>query len=168
MQLPEGRSELIDGELVVIGPQGGITGMVAATASYLVGSFVKAERLGVMLAGEPGFILHRNPDRVRCPYVAFLRADRFPNGPRPKGFIEGAPDLAVKIASALDPGASSIEKTNEWLATGAQAVWVLFAETTTVMVHRPEREVVLLRASDVLSGDPVIPGFSVPVQDLFD
>ena len=55
----------------------------------------------------------------------------------------------------------------EWLRAGAQIVWVLYPATRSAMAYRADGTVALLHADDALHGEPVLPGFSCRVGDLF-
>ena len=72
-------------------------------------NFVNQHRLGEIFPADTGFILGRNPDTVRAPDVAFVRADRMSTVAETDGYCPGAPDLAVEVVS---PGNSlhEIEK----------------------------------------------------------
>ena len=77
-----GRCELIDGRIVEMSPTGWEHGRVVATITLIVAAFVRLHKLGVTSGAETGFVLARDPDRVRAPDVAFVRAGRVP----PTGF----------------------------------------------------------------------------------
>ena len=163
----EGRSELIDGVLIEMGPEAYESGEIAGGLAGRLWQHTNPPKLGSILTGDPGFILARDPDRVRAPDVAFISAARVPQGDLRRRFMEGAPDLAVEVVSPSDTAHEVHAKALEWLRGGARLVWVLFPQTRTVMVYRPEHEVALLTEDDVLTGDPVVPGFAVPVRELF-
>jgi Uma2 family endonuclease len=100
-----GRCELIYGELVTISPAGLEHGEVALRIGRLLQEFVDAKGLGAVFAAETGFKVETNPDLVRAPDASFIRKARLPDR-RPKGFFDGAPDLAVEVIS---PGESRRE-----------------------------------------------------------
>ena len=58
-------------------------------------------------------------------------------------------------------------KAQMWLCYGSQQVWVGDPETITVRIYRPNAAPVILGADDILDGGDLLPGFSVPVRDLF-
>jgi Uma2 family endonuclease len=59
------------------------------------------------------------------------------------------------------------EKTEQWLKAGAAMVWVVNPRGRTVTIHRSGRDPRILRENDLLAGEDVCPGFSVPVAELF-
>ena len=78
-----------------------------------------------------------------------------------------APDLAVEVLSPGDRASEVLEKVQDWLAAGCLAVWVVDPKKQTVTVYDNNHTVVRLRSTDTLSGGDLLPGFSVPVADLF-
>lgn len=159
-----GRCELVRGELVMMVPAGGEHGEVTVEITYRLVQHVKARTLGKIFAAETGFVLSRDPDTVRAPDAAFVRADRLP---LPRGYIEGAPDLAVEVLSPDDRPGYVREKVAEWLEGGARAVWVVDPRKKTATVHEPGAEPRVLGGADVLAGGAVLPGFELPVREIF-
>src|SRR3954470_24746914 len=87
----KGLSELVRGEVRTMAPAGFEHGAVIMNVAIPLGSYVKAQRLGVVLGAETGFVLARNPDVVRGADVAFVSASRIPPGSLPVKFWEGPP-----------------------------------------------------------------------------
>jgi Uma2 family endonuclease len=160
------RTELLDGVLVKRSPPGYPHGRVQATASYLLLDFVRPRNLGEVF-GEIGFILRRNPDRVHAPDLGFIARDRIPHGGLGRGFVDFPPDLVVEIVSPSDRCSEIEEKVQEWLRFGAHIVWLVRTEPRTVTVSEAGREPLTLTEADVLTAEPVLPGFRVPIRDLF-
>lgn len=96
-----GRCELVRGEIVLMSPAGSRHGWIIAYITIRLGEAVLRLGLGRIFGAETGFILRRNPDTVRAPDVAFVRAERLAGG-LPVGFFPGAPDLAVEVRSPGD------------------------------------------------------------------
>jgi Uma2 family endonuclease len=59
------------------------------------------------------------------------------------------------------------QKCLEYLAAGAKLVWLVFPETRRIHVYRSPKEVEVLTDEDMLTAEPVIPGFSCPVAEIF-
>ncbi|MEP7347002.1 MAG: Uma2 family endonuclease, partial [Gemmatimonadaceae bacterium] len=114
LNLPNKRTELVRGALVVREPAGYRHGDVAMRLAAAVAPFVYAHELGRVFAAETGFTLARNPDTVRAPDVAFISRDRLPD-PAPRGFAEMAPDLAVEVLSPDDRPGEVLAKVADWL-----------------------------------------------------
>lgn len=164
-RLPDKRTELVRGRLVVREPAGYEHGRVASELLLRIATHVRTHRLGVVLAAETGFTLQRRPDTVRAPDVAFISATRAP-APGTRGFPELAPDLAVEVRSPGDTAAEVAEKVADWLAAGTGQVWVVDPLARTVGVHAAGAAPRLLGADDTLDGGHVLPGFATRVEDL--
>ena len=160
-----GRCELVRGRLRAMIPPGAEHGRLAHELGYMISRHVKAHGLGTVYAAETGFLLSRDPDTVRAPDVAFVRADRAPAPPR--GYYPGAPDLAVEVLSPDDRPGYVREKVAEWLEAGTRAVWVVDPRSRTVTVHEPGAEPRLLEEADALFGGDVLPGFELMVAEIF-
>jgi Uma2 family endonuclease len=159
--------ELVAGELVREPLPGAEHGLVAATILGHLFRFVHERRLGQLFAAETGFVLARDPDTVRGPDAAYVSAERFAATVWRGPFFEGAPDLAVEVLSPGNTRREIAAKVRDYLAAGSRAVWVVDPERRTVTVHRPDREPERLAGSDVLDGGAVLPGFRLPLAEIF-
>jgi Uma2 family endonuclease len=160
-----GRCELIRGKLHMMIPPGFLHGRITMKLSGPILSHVEAHGLGTVVAAETGFLLARDPDTVRAPDIAFVRAARLP-GPE-RGYFPGAPDLAVEVLSPDDRPGYVRDKVAEWLEAGARAVWVVDPREQTVAVHEPGRAPSVLGEADTVRGGDVLPGFALAVRDIF-
>lgn len=162
----EERSELVAGSLVREPPPGAEHGGIAAAVAAHLYPFVREHRLG-RVYGETGYVLASDPDTVRAPEASFV-SDRRLAAARWRGpYLVGAPDLAVEVKSPGDAEREVVGKAREYLAAGAQAVWVIDPRRQSVTVHRPGREPAELDRGDVLDGAPYLPGLRVPIAELF-
>lgn len=123
---------------------------------------------GEILAGEAGFRLRRNPDSTVGVDVAYISAELAQRTPRDVFLIDGAPVLAVEILSPSDTHEELVEKIELYLVTGVRIVWIIDADLQTVTVHRPDAQPVLYNETQVLSGEPDLPGFRMQVADLLE
>ncbi|MHC4848190.1 MAG: Uma2 family endonuclease [Planctomycetota bacterium] len=157
-----GRCELVRGEFRKLIPPSFEHGRVAMNLGVLIANHVKELGLGMVVAAETGFLLALDPDTVRAPDVAFVRAERLPGPPR--GYFEGAPDLAVEVLSPDDRPGAVRDKVAEWLESGAEEVWVVDPRKRTIAVHNPDSTV--LRESASLTSE-LLPGFELAVREVF-
>ncbi len=161
-----GRCELIKGELRRMSPAGGTHGEYVSEISFYIGSFVKQHQLGKVYAAETGFVLERQPDTVRAPDVAFIAADRAAEARTPQ-YIPIPPDLAVEVTSPHDRSAEVVEKVRWWLSHGTRAVWVVEPKSRTLTVYLPDSTARIYGRDETLDGGPVLPGFALPLSELF-
>ncbi len=162
------RYELVEGELREMVPAGARHGSAAATLTVLLGQHVRAERLGIVLAAETGFIISRDPDTVRAPDISFVAQDRIPPEGPPEGYWELAPDLAVEVVSPNDTAAEVQSKVQMWLESGVRLVWIVYPDTRSVVVYESLKEISTFTAEDTLSGGGVVPGFECKVAEVFE
>lgn len=170
LSLPMGmgkRYELVLGELRVMSPGGWRHGNVVSNLHVLLAEFIRKNDLGMMFGAETGFRLARNPDTVRAPDIAFISKQHLPTEMPREAFWPGAPDLAVEVLSPDDRRAEVDEKTEAWLDSGAAAVWIVDPKLKTVAVYRTSENPQTYPCGASFSGDPVVPGFSCRVDDVF-
>ncbi len=169
LRLPEDglRHELVRGELRTMAPTGWEHSEVTIDVAGPLWNYVRAHQLGRVVTGEPGFKLTTNPDTVRAPDVAFVSRERLSTIGRVRGYWPGAPDLAVEVISPNDLYTEVDEKVAEWLEHGTRLVFVVNPRRRTVAVHRPGQPVRMLTENDALDGEDVVPGWTLPVRELF-
>ncbi len=166
LKLPDKRTELVRGRLLVRDPGGARHGAVAMQLGYRIMAHVEAHDLGRVYAAETGFKIESNPDTVRAPDVAFIARDRLPEV-EPRGYPSWVPDLAVEVLAHDDHPADTLEKVAQWLRAGVRLVWVVDSERRTARVYRADGSESLLGADDGLDGEDVLPGFRCPLADLW-
>lgn len=160
--------ELVRGRLVPVSPAGGKQGTLAAFLAFELGMVVWPARLGFLYTAETGFVLARDPDIVRAPDLSFVSRERPAGVSAPRGFIEGAPDLAIEIRSPDNTMAELGAKAGEYLSGGARLVWIVDPASRQVWVHRRGLPPVIRSDGDVLDGGEVVPGFRLAVARLFE
>ena len=163
--LPNKRTELVRGVLVVREPAGFRHGAISAALTAILRAYVEAHRLGLVLAAETGFTLERNPDTVRAPDVAFVRQDRIPD-PEPVGFAELAPDLVVEVLSPDDRPGETLAKVSDWLTAGSRLVWVVDPAHRLARVYRADGSETIVAEADALDGEDVVAGFSCRLGEI--
>lgn len=167
MDLPPGRYDLIDGELYQMAPAGQEHGDIQSNTFRAIANFVAANRLGRTYSGETGFRLSGNPDVVVAPEVGFVRADRLAPLGRQKGYLPLVPDLAIEVVSPSDYPKLVQEKVGKYLAAGIPMLVIVDPARRTLRVFVAGREPFELGEGDILEGGDVLPGFRLPVADIF-
>ena len=170
LALPTGmgkRYELVAGELRVMSPSSWEHGEIVYNLQTLLGYFIRENALGRGFGAETGFMLKRDPDTVRAPDFAFIAKEHLPPADPQEAFWPGAPDLAVEVLSPGDTMGEVDEKIQEWLTAGCAAVWVVDPKLQTVTLYQSPTNVQVRTAGEVVTGDPVVPGFSCAVDELF-
>lgn len=163
----EGRAELVRGHLVREPPAGMEHGRLGNHLAYLVTDFVRGRGLGEVFGAGTGFVLNEEPPTVRAPDMAFVARDRLPPSGESEGFGHLAPDLAVEVVSPSNTVAGILDKVSDYLDAGTRLVWVVEPRRRIVTEYRSRSEIRLLRGEEILSGHDVLPGFSLPVSEIF-
>ena len=160
--------ELVAGRVVRMTPTNPTHGRIEVNVAAALKQFVRTQNLGVVMAGEVGVFTSRNPDTVRAPDVLFLSHERDAHRRRQQGFLDVAPELTVEILSPTDRPDQVRRKLGEYFAAGVRLVWVIDPATRTVQVHHGRGEPLSLAPGAVLTGEDVLPGFELPVDDIFE
>ena len=162
---PGHRYELVDGELVDMdgAPR---HGRMTRHLGSLLANYVDEARLPLDVGVCVGFQM--NPHTLRFPDVHVTTWERMATYDEDAGgFPYFAPDVAIEVVSPSNTPAALARKTEEYFANGARAVWIADPADRTVRIRRPGAVELALGPSDILSGDPEIPGFSCAVADIF-
>ena len=115
---------------------------------------------------ETGYTLRTGPDTVRGPDVSFVFHPLVEG--RGSGFPSGAPDIAVEVFSPSDTAPEMARKVAEYLAAGSQRVWVVYPAGRRVVVHQADGSVVSYGGDDVITDEELLPGFSLPLSEIFE
>ena len=157
--------ELIDGVLVEK-TIGYLESMLAAVVIRLLGNFLEKHDLGIVLGADG--TLRILPNQVRIPDVCFIRWSQFPNRELPPEPIPAlAPDLAVEVLAKGNTEGEMQRKLHDYFTAGVQLVWYIDPRTQTAKAYSAEDRCLELTEEDSLSGEPVLPGFELPLKDLF-
>jgi Uma2 family endonuclease len=157
--------ELVDGVLVEKA-MGWRESLLAIALSAILQSFVRPRNLG-LVAGADG-PLRLASGLVRMPDVAFVSWDRLPNRRVPSDPIPAlAPDLAVEVLSAGNTPGEMARKRQEYFAAGVRLVWLVDPEARTVEVYTDPEQSTVRHEAETLDGGAVLPGFALPLRELF-
>jgi len=169
MALPDDghHYEIVNGELIDMGNSGALHGYVAIILSSALFTFVSSQKLGALFDSSTAFRM-KNGNR-RSPDISFFAKARLQGiTTLPSGYLEGAPDLVVEVLSPGNTFDEIEDKLVEYFDNGTRLAWIVNPTQHYVMVYHsaPEPEK-LLRSIDSLEGEDIIPGFTLPVADLF-
>jgi Uma2 family endonuclease len=164
--------EIINGERLEIPPMSAYAGKVASRLVRKLGDFAEAQQLGEAVV-ETLFRLPLAEDqgRNRRPDVAFVSFDRWP-ADRPQPVDANAwdvvPDLAVEVVSPHDLAEDLLDKILEYFRAGVRLVWMIWPRQRQVYAYETPTRIRVLAEADALEGEPVLPGFRLPLASLFD
>jgi Uma2 family endonuclease len=105
----------------------------------------------------------------RKPDVAFLSYGRWPRDRRfPRAnALPVAPDIAVEVVSPYELTWATLTKVEEYFRAGVAQVWMFLPHIGRVYVYTSPTAIRILSRDDELTGEPVLPGFRLPLADLF-
>jgi Uma2 family endonuclease len=164
LQQPENDSrllELIHGEVVEKVPTEEY-GLIAANIVAFLWTYVRSTRSG-RVTSETRHRTEGDAYNDRIPDVSY-RAGSDPVVTQ--GAVMSMPDLAVEVRSPDDSLRKLREKARYYLENGSQLVWLVLPEMRLVEVYTTDEDRILT-IDDTLTGGDLLPGFSLPVREIF-
>ena len=159
------RFELINGEIVekVVSEEHGA--IVAYLAAKIL-IFAETHDLG-RTAVEPRQRLTDGAENDLIPDLAFTRYENaLPLVT--KGAVPRMPDLVVEVKSFDDHYTEMRRKASIYIAGGTRLVWLVYPAKRLIEIIRTHGDSDILTENDTLEGEDTLPGFSLPVKQLFD
>jgi Uma2 family endonuclease len=157
--------ELINGEIVEKVPSNPNASEIAQLIAFFIRLFIRQNKIaGHVTDGQGGYMVSGQP---YAPDVAYISADRQPELAK-KGYNPMPPELAVEVESPTSAASERRLRTKLYYYHAAGTlVWVVYPESREVEVHAPGKAPLTLTEADTLSGVDVLPGFELPVRDIF-
>lgn len=163
-----GKAELVGGEVVAMSPAGGLHGFAAMEIAASLRDYARRTRSGYAIGDNVGFLVDLPRRKSLCPDAAFY------TGRLTRSFLAGAPVFAVEVRSDDDQGPaaerSMADKRADYFAAGTGVVWDVDLEAEEVVrsyrSDDPDRPVAFRRGESA-HAEPAVPGWSLPVDDLF-
>jgi len=162
--LPENadkRLEFIGGEVVEL-VSNNYSSEIAATILREIGNYVKAHKLGRVTGADGGYKV--SGDRY-IPDVAFISKAKQPESSR-EAYNSNPPDLAVEVISPGNSIKEISDKVANYLAAGT-LLWVIYPDEQQAKVYEAGQPVKTINIDGVLEGGTVLPGFKLPLKDIF-
>ena len=160
-----GWYELVRGEVIELPPPTRKHGIVTIRIGSRLETYLERTGLGYAASNDSGVILERDPDTVRGPDVAVYNDANTFDEVHPK-YGETVPLLAVEVLSPDDRAMAVARKVGDYLRAGVKVVWVVDYENRTIAAHRSDG-VQRFTSADTLTAEDILPGFAVPLADLF-
>ena len=165
----EGKAELVNGEIVLMSPTGRRPSYAARAIFLSLYDYEKRTGSGYAVTDGAGFAVSLPHRKSFSPDAAFYVGDM-----DSMKFFAGAPVFAVEVRSENDYGPKAEEKIAakqaDYFAAGTRAVWdVDLLSDDVVRVYRasdPDAPTVY-RRGERAEAEPAVPGWFIPVDDLF-
>ena len=160
--------EVVDGRKVEK-PMSMLAQQTGSKIARRLGNYVEDELNDGGIVGTEHFIACFDwaPKLRRRPDVAYWRGEQYPEGIPPRGDAALPPALAIEVVSPGDEAENLNGKINEYFRAGIELVWTVFPSTRSIYVQQPDGTAHMYRAGETITGEPVLPGFSINVADLF-
>ena len=169
LDFDEPTYEVIAGEYKELPPMSAREAGLGTKLVIKLGNHVDDHRLG-QAVNEMLFDLRPMVDRSRRPDVAYVSYDRWPKSrliPRTNAWPV-VPDLAVEIISPTNTFEEVLEKMREYFQAGTRLVWFVFSVAQEVYAYTTPTTTRIFTRADDLTADPVLPGFKLPLANLFE
>ena len=155
--------EYVKGELIPMPAASIRHGEISTNILHFLYTYVRENRLGRLYPADTSF---KVGERVLKPDVAFVSTERISDD-KDKGHPI-PPELAIEVVSPSDIHSRVIGKVFAYLDAGTRCVWIVDPVSRTVTVYKSETDIKTLTREDTITGDDVVPGFSCPVELLFE
>ncbi len=159
------------GELIIMSPTGGEAGAKNFNLYIDLGIWNRRTRLGKAFDSSTVFIL---PNGARkSPDVSWVRLELWDSlTPQEKrGFPPLVPDFVIELVSPSDLKNQRYEdlqaKMQEYLNNGVKLGWLIEPSGKTVEIYRSQQQVEILNNPQTLSGEDVLPGFTLDLSEIF-
>ena len=165
-----GKAELVNGELVLMSPTGGVPGRAAGRIYRSLDDYERLVGGGYAFPDNVGFIVNLPHRRSFSPDAAFYKGEL-----RGGLFLEGAPIFAVEVRSTDEYGPKAEErmalKRADYFAAGTLVVWdVDVLREKLVRVYRATDPLnpKIYAAGDVAEAEPALPGWTMLVNEILE
>mgnify|MGYP000715803787 CR=1 FL=1 len=154
------------GELIIMPPTGSETGRRNMDLSFQLQSWSRQNGLGIAFDSSTGFKLPNGANR--SPDAAWIKKERWEalTAEQQEKFAPICPDFVVELRSPSDNLENLQKKMREYIANGARLGWLLNRQNREVEIYRPNREVEIKRSPTTLSGEDVLPGFILSLEQI--
>ena len=165
----EALFEIIDDRRVELPPMGAYAIRIAFHLASEIEQFAKGRELGRAVT-EMLFRLRSEPNLQRRPDAAFVSFERWPRGRRiPWGNAwDVIPDLVVEVVSPTNFAEEIPTRVREYFEAGVRRAWIIYPHESLVYEYGSPRSIRVLGLENALEGGEVVPGFRLPLIDLFE
>ena len=157
-----------DGDLIIIPPVGGKSGRRSFELAGQFGAWMKADGRGKGFDSSTGFTLPNGAKR--SPDLAWVKLARWNalSEEAQEQFPPLCPDFVVELRLRSDALAMLQDKMEEYITNGAQLGWLIDPTEKKIYIYRPQSPVECLDNPESISGEPLLPGFILNVQTLWE
>lgn len=165
----EALYEIVRGQRVELPPMSIFAVRIGYELGRYLGNYAEAQDRGWAVT-EGLFVINAQEDTDRRPDVAFVSYERWPKDrpiPEEDNAWDVMPDLVAEVVSPTDRAEELLEKLEEYFTAGVRLVWGVYPRRRIVHVYESLMQIRGLSRSDELDGGAVLPGFRLPLANLF-
>ena len=154
------------GELVIMPPTGGETGIKNSDLNYQLQVWNRKHKLGFVFDSSTGLKLPN--DATRSPDASWIKKARWETltSTQQKKFIPLCPDFVIELRSNSDNLSDLQDKMKEYLANGLILGWLIDPQHKQVEIYQPDRAVKTISNPTKLSGNDILPEFTLDLEDI--
>lgn len=156
------------GEIVIMPPVGGGSSRRNTKLTVALDIWADKDRTGVVFDSSGTFILPNKA--IRSPDAAWVRRSQLAGltAEQKEKFLPLCPDFVIELRSPSDRLYELKEKMVEYIDNGAELGWLINPKRREVFVYRPAEPVLHLKNPDTISGDPVLPRFTLNLRQIWE
>jgi len=154
------------GELIIMPPTGSDTSHRNIDIAYQLQGWSRQNNLGIAFDSSGGFKLPNGAER--SPDASWVRIDRW-NALTPEQqqrFAPLSPDFVIELRSPSDSLEKLRTKMREYIENGTRLGWLIDRKNQQVEIYRPNQAVEIIASPTHLSGEDVLPGFVLNLQQI--
>ncbi|PSF38865.1 hypothetical protein C7H19_02065 [Aphanothece hegewaldii CCALA 016] len=155
------------GDLIIMPPTGGETGNKNARLTARLVTWTDEDGTGIAFDSSTCFKLpngaNRSPD---ASWIPLEKWNTLTTEQKQK-FSPICPDFVVELRSKTDSLKSLQEKMQEYIANGTRLAWLIDPLTKKVEIYRTGKEVEILDCPMTLSGEDVLPNFTLNLSKIW-
>ncbi|MDQ2805426.1 MAG: Uma2 family endonuclease [Chloroflexota bacterium] len=169
--LDDQKAELVNGEVQLMSPTGKKSTYAAGEVVASLRQYSHETRSGWAVQDNAGFMVNLPHRQSLSPDASFYTGKDTANS---LDFFESAPIFAVEVRSKGDYGATAeramATKRADYFAAGTQVVWDVDLQSPDVVrvyhADAPDQPTIY-RRGEIAAAEPAVPGWTMPVDDLF-
>lgn len=153
-----------EGELIIVSPVGGESGEKEADFIIDLGLWNRQTKLGKVFSSSTIFTLPGGGDR--SPDAAWVQLERWQalTPEQRQKFPPICPDFVIELRFQSDRLNRLQAKMQEYLESGLRLGWLINPQGQTVEIYRASKAVEVIQLPATLSGEEVLPGFSLEIN----
>lgn len=155
------------GEITIMPPTGGTTGNRSGSVFGELYIWAQQNGTGICFDSSTGFQLTTGD---KSPDASWMKRERWDalSPEQQDKFVPICPDFVVELRSPSDNLKPLQDKMAEYMQEpGFQLGWLIDPKNRSVYIYRPQSEPDCLENPDTVSGEPVLPGFTLNLSKIW-